>query len=81
VQHSPSRPMLLTNRELTQFGLTGVVEDTLRRGGLTIAARFEEIPPDSSVHVINVAGRLPRGSGFSSATTRTTSWSTWGTTS
>nr|WP_245302664.1 iron-containing alcohol dehydrogenase [Symbiobacterium terraclitae] len=55
-----SRPMLLTNRELTQVGLTGLVEDALRSGGLTFAARFEEIPPDSSVHVVNAAGRAFR---------------------
>jgi len=55
-----NRPMLLTNRELTQIGLTGVVEAALKSAGLALAARFEDIPPDSSVHVVNAAGRLYR---------------------
>lgn len=55
-----SRPMLLTNRMLTDAGLTGIVQRALRAGGIAPAAIYEEIPPDSSVHAVNAAGRLFR---------------------
>lgn len=57
------RPMLLTNQMLTEVGLTGTLTAALRGSGLTPAAVFEEIPPDSSIHVVNAAGRLYRERG------------------
>lgn len=65
-QLNVSRPMLLTNSMLTGVGLTGIVQEALRGSEITLAAIFEEIPPDSSVHVVNEAGRLFRSSGCDS---------------
>jgi len=58
-----SRPMLLTNHQLTEVGLTAIVQAALQGAGVTPAALFEDIPPDSSVHVVNAAGRLFREKG------------------
>lgn len=62
-QRSATRPMLLTNSMLTEFGLTGLVQAALQGSEITLAAVFEEIPPDSSIHVVNEAGRRFRASG------------------
>jgi alcohol dehydrogenase len=59
-QMNASRPMLLTNSMLTSVGLTGIVREALHGSEITAAAVFEEIPPDSSIHVVNEAGRLFR---------------------
>ncbi|MGE5674410.1 MAG: iron-containing alcohol dehydrogenase [Mycobacterium leprae] len=59
-QLNANRPMLLTNSMLTSVGLTGIVQTALRDAGITVGALFEEIPPDSSIHVVNAAGRLFR---------------------
>lgn len=61
-----SRPMLLTNRMLTDVGLTGIVQKALQAAGISPAATFEEIPPDSSIHVVNAAGSLFRETGCDS---------------
>lgn len=55
-----SRPMLLTNNVLTTVGLTGTVKAALRDPEITVAAVYEEIPPDSSIHVVNAVARLFR---------------------
>lgn len=52
------RPILLTNPQLVEVGLVRILEDVLQGSDLTIAARFTEIPQDSSVHVVNAAGRV-----------------------
>lgn len=63
---SASRPMLLTNSMLTGVGLTGLVQEALRGSEVTVAAVFEEIPPDSSIHVVNQAGQMFRAAGCDS---------------
>lgn len=60
------RPMLLTNSMLTGVGLTGIVQEALRGSEVTVAAIFEDIPPDSSIHVVNEAGRIFRANGCDS---------------
>lgn len=54
------RPMLLTNSLLTQVGLTGILQAALASAGISFATVYEEIPPDSSIQVVNDAGRLFR---------------------
>lgn len=63
---SASRPILLTNQQLVEVGLTRILESALRGSELVIAAQFTEIPPDSSVHVVNAAGRVFREAGCDS---------------
>lgn len=65
-QLNASRPMLLTNTMLTSVGLTGIVQEALRGSEITLGAVFEEIPPDSSIHVVNEAGRIFRANGCDS---------------
>lgn len=65
-QMNASRAMLLTNSMLTGVGLTGIVQEALRGSSVTVAAVYEEIPPDSSVHVVNDAGRVFRAKGCDS---------------
>lgn len=60
------RPILLTNPQLVEVGLVRILEDVLQGSDLTIAARFTEIPQDSSVHVVNAAGRVFREAGCDS---------------
>lgn len=59
-QLNATRPMLLTNSMLTSVGLTGIVQEALRGSEITLGAIYEEIPPDSSIHVVNEVGRLFR---------------------
>ncbi len=65
-QRNAGRPMLLTNSILTQVGLTGIVQGALAGAGIKPGAVYEEIPPDSSVHVVNEAGRIFRAGGCDS---------------
>lgn len=59
-QMDAHRPILLTNSMLTQIGLTGTLMRALAESDVTVAAVFEEVPPDSSIHVVNEAGRIYR---------------------
>lgn len=65
-QLNASRPMLLTNSMLTSVGLTGIVQEALRGSAITLAAIYEEIPPDSSIHIVNDVGRRFRAAGCDS---------------
>ncbi len=60
------RPILLTNQQLVEVGLVRILEDALQGSDLTIAARLTDIPQDSSVHVVNAAGRAFREAGCDS---------------
>lgn len=59
-QMGAHRPILLTNDMLTKIGLTGTVLKALSESDVQVAAIFEDIPPDSSIHVVNEAGRVFR---------------------
>lgn len=59
-QSGVSRPILLTNSVLTSVGLTGILQGALAGSGITPAAVYEEIPPDSSIHIVNEVGHLFR---------------------
>lgn len=59
-QMNVQRPILLTNSMLTQIGLTQTLLKALGESDITVAAVFEDIPPDSSIHVVNEAGKVYR---------------------
>ncbi|MFO7274205.1 MAG: iron-containing alcohol dehydrogenase [Bacillota bacterium] len=63
---SAQRPILLTNQQLMEVGLVRILEQALAGSNLTIAARYTEIPQDSSIHVVNGAGRIFREAGCDS---------------
>lgn len=65
-QRNAGRPMLLTDRVLTSVGLAGIVQESLRGSEVTLGAVYGEVPPDSSVHVVNEVGRIFRASGCDS---------------
>ncbi len=61
-----SRPLLVTDPGVRKAGLLEPVERALDEGGISIAATFEDVPPDSSVRVVAACARAYRDRGCDS---------------
>ncbi|MGD9386938.1 MAG: iron-containing alcohol dehydrogenase [Gammaproteobacteria bacterium] len=53
-----SRPLVVTDRGVAGAGLVDRLRDILAAGGLTIAAVYDEVPPDSSIQAVRAIARL-----------------------
>lgn len=51
-------PLVLTNQQLRSLGLAGIVTDALAKGGVAVAATYDDVPVDSSVDVVNDVARV-----------------------
>jgi alcohol dehydrogenase len=56
-----SRPMIVTDPGVTKVGLINTVLDAFKESGITIAALFDQVPPESSTHVVNQMAEIYRG--------------------
>ncbi|MFZ5595513.1 MAG: iron-containing alcohol dehydrogenase [Bacillota bacterium] len=54
------RPIILTNDILVEIGLVKVVLDALKGSDIVVGALYDNIPIDSSIHVVNEASRVYR---------------------
>ncbi len=54
------RPMIITDRGVVGVGLLAHVESALAEGKITIAARFDDVPPDSSMDTVQRAAAMYR---------------------
>lgn len=54
------RPMILTDAGVRKAGLIDPVESALQGGGITAAAIFDDVPPDSSLATVRAAAALYR---------------------
>jgi len=60
VQANVSRPLILSDQGVTRAGLGQIVIDTFAESGITIAAFFDEVPPESSTLLVNQLAELYR---------------------
>lgn len=51
-------PIILTNDMLVKFGLVQIVLNSFKESGISIGTIYENIPPDSSIKVINEIAKL-----------------------
>lgn len=51
-------PIILTNDMLVKFGLVQIVLNTFKESNISIGTIYEDIPPDSSIKVINEIAKL-----------------------
>ena len=61
-----TRPMLITDRGVRDAGLADAVRAALEEGGVTLAASYDEVPPDSSTSVVATCARAYRAAGCDS---------------
>lgn len=61
-----SRPLLLSDPGLEQVGTVTIVKEALHQGGMEPAEVFCQIPPDSSIEVVNRIAALYRETGCDS---------------
>lgn len=54
------RPMVITDKGVIAAGLLAHVETALAAADTSIAARFDDVPPDSSLHTVRAAAELYR---------------------
>lgn len=57
-QHGVARPMLITDKGVVGAGLVKHVDQAMTDGAVSFAARFDEVPVDSSNRVVNRIARL-----------------------
>lgn len=55
-----TRPMLVTDAGVRKAGLLSPLMQALTEGEMGFAATFEDVPPDSSTHVVTACARLYR---------------------
>ena len=60
VRLGAQRPLLVTDKVLVKLGLVQPVIEALQQAGIEIAALYDDVPPDSSVQIVNVIARLYR---------------------
>lgn len=60
VQANVSRPLIISDQGVTRAGLGKIVADAFAESGITIAAFFDEVPPESSTLLVNQLAELYR---------------------
>lgn len=57
-----SRPMVLSDRTLEKIGSVDILRQALKKGGISFASLFTDVPLDSSITVVNEISKIYRQS-------------------
>lgn len=60
------RPLVVTNAQLREMGLTGIVLEALADGGVDVGGVYDDVPVDSSVQTVNSLAKVYRETGCDS---------------
>jgi alcohol dehydrogenase len=62
-QMGVTRPLIVTDKGVVGAGLIRIVQEAFGSSGMTIGAIYEDVPPDSSVDVVNAIAEVYRANG------------------
>ncbi|TYT73422.1 iron-containing alcohol dehydrogenase [Desulfobotulus mexicanus] len=62
-QMGVTRPLIVTDKGVVAAGLIQVVQEAFGSSGMTIGAIYDDVPPDSSVDVVNAIAEVYRANG------------------
>lgn len=62
-QMGVTRPLIVTDKGVVAAGLIQIVQEAFGSSGMTIGAIYDDVPPDSSVDVVNAIAEVYRTNG------------------